>query len=87
MFASFHSKGTTPAFNDDKWNTFLSGMLICSPVSISTFLAEFHPLQMIKFIRNISIFSKNVVLKGDFNIDLLKRNSSNTLNFFYYSLT
>ena len=36
MFASFHSKGTTPSFND-KLNTLASGILICSTVSISSF--------------------------------------------------
>ena len=34
MFASFHSNGTTPSFND-KLNTLASGILICSTVSIS----------------------------------------------------
>ena len=36
MFASFHSKGTTPSFTD-KLNTLASGILICSTVSISSF--------------------------------------------------
>ena len=36
MFASFHSNGTTPSFND-KLNTLASGILICSTVSISNF--------------------------------------------------
>ena len=36
MFASFHSNGTTPSFND-KLNTLGSGILICSTVSISNF--------------------------------------------------
>ena len=36
MFASFHSKGTTPSFND-KLNTLASGTLICSTVSINSF--------------------------------------------------
>ena len=36
MFASFYSNGTTPSFND-KLNTFASGILICSTVSISNF--------------------------------------------------
>ena len=35
MFASFHSKGTTPSFND-KLNTLTSGILICSTGSISS---------------------------------------------------
>ena len=35
MFASFHSKGTTPSFND-KLNTLAGGILICSTVSISS---------------------------------------------------
>ena len=35
MFASFHSKGTTPSFNY-KLNTLASGILICSTVSISS---------------------------------------------------
>ena len=34
MFASFHSNGTTPSFNDTL-NTLASGILICSTVSIS----------------------------------------------------
>ena len=34
MFASFHSKETTPSFND-KLNTLASGLIICSTVSIS----------------------------------------------------
>ena len=36
MFASFHSNGITPSFND-KLNTLASGILICSTVSISSF--------------------------------------------------
>ena len=36
MFASFHSNGTTPSFND-KLNTLASGILICPTVSISSF--------------------------------------------------
>ena len=36
IFASFHSKGTTPSFND-KLNTLASGIIICSTVSISRF--------------------------------------------------
>ena len=36
MFASFHSKGTTPSFND-KLNTLASGILTCFTVSISSF--------------------------------------------------
>ena len=36
MFASFHSKGTTPSFND-KLNTLAIGILISSTVSISSF--------------------------------------------------
>ena len=36
MFASFHSNGTTPSFND-KLNTLASGILILSTVSISSF--------------------------------------------------
>ena len=36
MFASFHSNGTTPSFND-KLNTLASGILICFTVSISNF--------------------------------------------------
>ena len=36
MFASFHSKGTTPCFND-KMNTLASGILICSTVYTSSF--------------------------------------------------
>ena len=36
MLASFHSKGTTPCFND-KLNTLASGILICSTVSICSF--------------------------------------------------
>ena len=36
IFASFHSKGTTPSFND-KLNTLASGILICITVSISSF--------------------------------------------------
>ena len=36
MFASFHSKGTIPCFND-KLNTLASGIMICSTVSISSF--------------------------------------------------
>ena len=35
-FASFHSKGTNPCFND-KLNTLASGILVCSTVSISSF--------------------------------------------------
>ena len=35
-FASFHSKGTTPAFNN-KLNTLASGILTCSTVSNSSF--------------------------------------------------
>ena len=35
-FASFHSKGTTPSFND-KLNTLASSILICSTVFISSF--------------------------------------------------
>ena len=33
MFASFHSKETTPSLND----TVASGMLICSSISINSF--------------------------------------------------
>ena len=36
MFVSFHSKGTTPSFND-KLNTLAIGILICSYVSIGSF--------------------------------------------------
>ena len=36
MFVSFHSKRTTPSSND-KLNTLVSGILICSNVSISSF--------------------------------------------------
>ena len=36
MFASFHSKGTTPSFNY-KLNTLACGILICSTVSIGSF--------------------------------------------------
>ena len=36
MFASFHSNGTTPSFND-KLSTLASGIVICSTVSISSF--------------------------------------------------
>ena len=36
MFASFHSKGTTPCFND-KLNTHASSILICSTVYTSSF--------------------------------------------------
>ena len=36
MFASFHSTGTTPSFND-KLNTLASGILICCTVFISSF--------------------------------------------------
>ena len=36
MFASFHSNGTTPSFND-KLNVLASGILICSTVYISSF--------------------------------------------------
>ena len=36
MFDPFHSKGTIPSFND-KLNTLVSGILICSTVSISSF--------------------------------------------------
>ena len=36
MFASFHSNGTTPSFND-KLNSLASGILIYSTVSISYF--------------------------------------------------
>ena len=36
MFASFHSKGTTPSLND-QLNTLASGILICSTISISSF--------------------------------------------------
>ena len=36
MFASFHSKGTTPSFND-QLNTLASDILIYSTVSISSF--------------------------------------------------
>ena len=36
MFASFHSKGTTPSFND-KLDTLASGVLICYTVSINSF--------------------------------------------------
>ena len=35
MFAYFHSKGTTPSFND-KLNTLTSDILIRSPVSVSS---------------------------------------------------
>ena len=36
LLASFHSKRTTPSFND-KLNTLVSGILICYTVSISSF--------------------------------------------------
>ena len=36
MFAYFHSKGTTPSFND-QLNNLASGILICSTVFISSF--------------------------------------------------
>ena len=36
MFASFHSKGTTPSFSD-KLKTLTNGILICSIVSICSF--------------------------------------------------
>ena len=36
MFVSFHSKGTTPSFND-KLDTLASGVLICYTVSINSF--------------------------------------------------
>ena len=36
MFVAFHSKGTTPSFNDDeKLNILASGILSCYTVSIS----------------------------------------------------
>ena len=36
MFDSFHSKGTTPSFND-MLNTLASGILIYATISISSF--------------------------------------------------
>ena len=36
MFASFHSKGTNPSFND-KLSALASGILICYTVSINSF--------------------------------------------------
>ena len=36
MFASFHSEGTIPS-SSDKLNTFASGVLICSTISLSSF--------------------------------------------------
>ena len=36
MFASVHSEGTIP-FSSDKLNTFASGILICSKISLSSF--------------------------------------------------
>ena len=36
MFASFHSEGTIPS-SSDKLNTFASGVLICSTISVSSF--------------------------------------------------
>ena len=36
MFASFHFEGTIPS-SSDKFNTFASGVLICSTISLSSF--------------------------------------------------
>ena len=36
MFASFHSEGTIPS-SSHKLNTFASGVLICSTISLSSF--------------------------------------------------
>ena len=36
MFISFHSEGTIPS-SSDKLNTFASGVLICSIISLSSF--------------------------------------------------
>ena len=36
MFASFHSEGIIPC-SSDKLNTFASGVLICSTISLSSF--------------------------------------------------
>ena len=50
LTASFHSKGTTPSFNDTL-NTLASGVLICSTVSISSFgLIPSTPDDLLSFI-------------------------------------
>ena len=57
MFASFHSTGTTPSFND-KLNTLASGILIYSTVSISSFGGiPSTPGDLLSFIAFILLYS------------------------------
>ena len=51
-------------------------------VSIDSFLLDFSPV-----IQTLSKISKNVVLAGDFNIDLLKLNSNSKYQEFYDTLS
>ena len=51
-------------------------------VSIDSFLLDFSPV-----VQTLSTISKNVMLAGDFNIDLLKLNSNSKYQEFYYTLS
>ena len=54
MFAPFHSKGTTPSFNE-KLNTLASGTLICSTFSFSSLGEIYYPsLSFIVFMCTLS---------------------------------
>ena len=63
------------------YNIYRSSKNNNSHASFYTFLQEFSPV-----IRNLSRYSKNVALTGNFNIDLLKFNSNIKCQECYYSL-
>ena len=58
MFAYFHSGQTVP-FSSDKLNTFASGVLICSTISLSSFGGDLLSFIFLIFFAIISGVTNN----------------------------